>query len=158
MGFFSSDNLIRRGLPAWYSFMSVFAIIEIGTSGYLVGKGDNGGDYGPSLRNAVRFALFTGLWTFLFGLIMAFGTFRRMKFINTGFAHFIYLTITLIFWIAVGASLESSLRGSGYAHRSTIRATEWIGWILAIMHALTFPWVLLGVSHAKEGFRGSVAV
>ncbi|KAK9895768.1 hypothetical protein P389DRAFT_170495 [Cystobasidium minutum MCA 4210] len=158
MSFLSSENFIRRALPAWYIFMSLFAIIEIGTSGYLVGKGSNGGDYGGSLRSAVRFALFTGLWTFLFGLILAIGTFKRMKFINTGFAHFIYLAITLIFWIAVGASLQSALNGSGYDHRTTIRATEWIGWIEAIFHALTFPWVLLGVSHAKEGIRGSVAV
>ena len=54
------NSLVGKALPAWYVFMSLFAIIEIGTSGYLVGKGDNGGDYGGSLRSAVRFALFTG--------------------------------------------------------------------------------------------------
>jgi len=53
-------SLVRKALPAWYVFLSLFAIIEIGTSGYLVGKGNNGGDYGGSLRSAVRFALFTG--------------------------------------------------------------------------------------------------
>lgn len=83
--------------------MSVFAIIEIGTSGYLVGKGAELG--GMSIRSKVRFALFTGrewhkinneydpshisvltclhypysVWTFLFGIIVGAGTWRRLK-------------------------------------------------------------------------------
>jgi hypothetical protein len=65
------------------------------------------------------------VWTFLFGLVVAIGTWRRIKFLNTGACHFVYLTITLIFWIAVGASLQVALNGSGYQHRTTIRATEW---------------------------------
>lgn len=45
--------------------------------------------------------------------------------LNTGFAHLIYLFITLVFWIATAASLEAALKNGAYPHRTTIRATEW---------------------------------
>lgn len=111
------------------------------------------------LRSRVRLALFTSLWTFVFGIVIAIGTFKRIKFINTGFTHLVYLIITLILAIAVGASLEVTLKNGVYPHRTTIRACEWIvGWLLAIFSAIAIPWSLAAVAHAAEGIRGSVAV
>lgn len=101
----------------------------------------------------------TGLWIFVFGLVLAIGTLKRIKFINTGFFHLVYLVLTLAFTIAVGASLEVTLKNGVYPHRTTIRAAEWIGgWLEAIFTAIAIPWTLAGVAHAQEGIRGSVAV
>lgn len=72
-----------------------------GVAGYLTSKG---GDFGPQARNGSRFALFVALWTLVFGTLIGVGTFLRTKFVNTGFVHFVYLFITLVFWIAVGVS------------------------------------------------------
>ncbi|KAL7008803.1 hypothetical protein EMMF5_001549 [Cystobasidiomycetes sp. EMM_F5] len=99
MGLFSSENLVGRGLPVWYFFLSFIAIVEVGVAGYLVGKGSL---YSGQLRSTVRFALFTALWTLLFGTLVGVGTLVRRTFFNTGAAHFVYLFLTIIFWIAVG--------------------------------------------------------
>lgn len=152
------DRISRVGLPIVYFFLSLLALVEVGISGYLVGRGDANGAFGNSIKSVVRFALFTSLWTLVFGTIIGVGTLRRMKFINTGFVHFIYLIITFIFWLSVGAALQNYIGGTGYPHKTTLRACEWIGWIQAILTALVaIPLVLLGVAHAKGGIRGEVA-
>lgn len=80
------------------------------------------------------------------------------------------------------AALQVAIEGGDFPHRQTVRACEWIGWIegqpmricpfslsnpklmrlgsirIVIFTALAVPWVMLGVAHAKEGIRGSVAV
>lgn len=109
---------------------------------------------GPSDRLWVQ----TSLWTLVFGTLIAVGTLKRLKFINTGFTHLVYLVITLAFWIAVGASLQVTLSNGTYQHRTTIRACEWFGWLEAIFTVIAIPWCLFGVAHAQEGIRGSVAV
>lgn len=95
------------------------------------------------------------VWALVGNIIIAVGTWKLVRFINTGFVHFIYNIITLIFWIAVGvrtlsrlgisrdlslivirfcllsmqAALETAISGSAYPHRTTLRACEWLGWI-----------------------------
>ncbi|CAD6588626.1 MAG: hypothetical protein CYPHOPRED_004468 [Cyphobasidiales sp. Tagirdzhanova-0007] len=133
MALFGSDSLVGRALPGWYFFLSLLALIEIGVSGYLV------------------------VWTFIFGSIIGAGTLVRTRFVNNGFVQFIYLAITFIFWIAVSAALQVSIKGNPFPHHKTARACEWLGWIEVIFTLLAVPWVLLGVAHAKEGIRGSVA-
>lgn len=154
----ATEGLVRRGVPAWYFLLSIIAIVEVGVSGYLVGKGDAGGAFGGSIKGPVRMALFTSLWTLLFGTIIGIGTMRRMKFLNTGFAHLIYLFITFIFWLSLAAALQAATHRKVLPHFTTLRACEWLGWIEAILTLLAIPLVLLGVAHAKGGIRGEVAV
>ena len=76
---------------------------------------------------------------------------------RSGFFAGIFLIISFIFWLAAAASITDEIRGANYPYGTTLRTVQVIAWIEAIFTLIAIAWTFAGVSHAKEGIRGSVA-
>jgi len=153
------ETSIRRGHPIIFGLLCLFALIEGSVSAWLVMEYNRHGYPDDSVRDSVRFLVFTSWWTFVFSaLYLAFFITDILGWFTSIASHGLWLFITWVFWLAgagaftsaVGGGLNCS--GSSVQHCNQLAATEafaWIEWIL--MTAAFVVVVMIGFTSYRSG-------
>ncbi|VDC06707.1 unnamed protein product [Peniophora sp. CBMAI 1063] len=146
------DTHVRRAHPITFGLTILFAIIELGLSAFLVSVFSS---------SRLNFLLFTSIWTLLLAPAFVGLFFRAPGHIASSVgAHWLFLILTWIFWLAAAAALSDALDGwfvggcSAYifGHCGTLRAAEAFAWIIfIIMTFALFAVSFLGVHHIRGG-------
>ncbi|GAA5821088.1 hypothetical protein JCM3770_000085, partial [Rhodotorula araucariae] len=131
------DVHTKRGHIATFSLLILFSLIEWAIAAYLVNTYNKHNNYpSHSIRDRVRFLLFTGLWTFVFSIFYLVGFLKATaSFLFSIASHAVWLFVTWVFWLAGTAALTASLNGSldcgsfNGPHCDTLNALEAFGWI-----------------------------
>ncbi|GAA5848838.1 hypothetical protein JCM9279_002960 [Rhodotorula babjevae] len=154
------DTHTKRGHVVTFSLLIFFSLIEWAIAAYLVNTYNHNNNYpSNSVRDRVRFLLFTGLWTFFFSIFYLVGFLKATtSFLFSIASHVAWLFITWVFWLAGTAAFAASLGGSldcgnyDAPHCHTLNALEAFGWINFVIITLMFAYALFaGARSARSG-------
>jgi len=139
----------------------VFSIIEMCIAAWITAKYNAHHNFPNSgLRARVRYILFVSIWTVLLGSVYL-GVFLTMagSMITSVFSHFIFLSVTWIFWLAAAAALTQSVGGSldcdiqtKFVYCGHLNALEGFAWLIWVL--LTFMLILVLIRGIIAGRRG----
>jgi len=160
-------SIVQRGLPIFSGFVLLFALIEMIITAVLVSSYNSTDSYPDgSYKGAIRFLLFTSIWTLVTGggLLAAF--FLATSSIVASIASFgAWAALTWLFWMAGAAAITAATSGSLHCHHSALahcyqlQATEGFAWIQFILFVLFIGLLIfLGVRSSRNGngFAGSM--
>ncbi|RXW17497.1 hypothetical protein EST38_g8357 [Candolleomyces aberdarensis] len=111
-----------------------------------------------SVRVRVRYILFCSIWTIVMGT--AFLVFLVLGSVMSSVAaHFIFLIITFILWVAAAAAITESLGGglscshqNYFTYCGQLNAVEGFAWLIWILVTITLIMVIIrGISVARSG-------
>ncbi|ORY31397.1 hypothetical protein BCR39DRAFT_571331 [Naematelia encephala] len=162
-----TESHVKRGHPIFFGLLCFFAIIEGCITAWLVAKFNDSNDYpSHSVRDRLRFLVFTSWWTVFFTIFYIVFFFTASASIVASIAsHAVWMFITWVFWLAAIASYTSALGGgqrcshSDLTYCSQLVAAEAFGWIEWILLTIAFIFViLLGVGAIRRGDRLSAGL
>ncbi|CAA7261317.1 unnamed protein product [Cyclocybe aegerita] len=155
------DAAIRRGHPIVFGSIIVFSIIEMSISAWLTSQYTSLSP-APSgaLRSRVHYILFLSVWTILFcGAFLGVFLVRKGSVLVSVAAHFVFLALTWILWLAAAAAITQTIGGALNCSTQTVfvfcgqlNALEGFAWLIWVM--ITFSLVLVlvrGIQSAKRG-------
>ncbi|TFK21644.1 hypothetical protein FA15DRAFT_672402 [Coprinopsis marcescibilis] len=157
-----SDSAVRRAHPILFGSIVLFALIEMCIAAWLTAKYNANHNYPfGSVRTRVRYILFCSIWTVFVGTIflVLFMVTSAGSIFTSVAAHFIFLLITFILWIAAAASITESLGGglscshqNFFAYCGQLNAVEGFAWLVWILVTAALIMVLIrGIAAAKSG-------
>lgn len=157
-----SDSAVRRAHPILFGSIILFSIIEMCIAAWLTARYNARHDYPfKAVRIRVRYILFCSIWTIFVGtiyLILFWVTAVGSIFTSVA-AHFIFLFITFILWIAAAAAITQSLGGGlSCSHQNfwnycgQLNAVEGFAWLIWILVTFTLIMVIIrGIAAARSG-------
>ncbi|KAJ8508626.1 hypothetical protein ONZ45_g9121 [Pleurotus djamor] len=160
------DAHIRRGHPIVFGLLILFGIIELSISAWLTSRYSARHDYfSLTLRDRVRFTLFTSIWTVVFSIayLVLFWHSATGSILTSVASHLIFLFLSWVFWTAAAASVTEVLGGGincsntavNYcAQLNALLGFAWVEWILVTLAIVVV--IIRGVSAARrgDGYRG----
>ncbi|KAL1674546.1 hypothetical protein EV122DRAFT_220458 [Schizophyllum commune] len=162
------DDHIRRGHPITFGLLTLFGIITLAISAWLVSRFNLYHNYrNVSERDRVRFVLFCSCWTVVFSILygVLFFTMSTSIFVSV-FSHIVFLAFTWIMWTAAAAAVTEMLGGGLncdtqrlFVYCGQLNALEAFCWIMWILVTFTTVVVLIrGILAARrgDGYKGSL--
>ncbi|KAF6753208.1 hypothetical protein DFP72DRAFT_1010763 [Ephemerocybe angulata] len=157
-----SDSTVRRAHPILFGSIILFSIIEMCIAAWLLSRYNTRHNYPfPSVRIRVRYILFCSVWTIVVGTIflVLFWVTAAGSIFTSVAAHFIFLFITFVFWIAAAAAITETLGGglscshqNFWAYCGQLNAIEGFAWMIWILVFFTLIMVIIrGVAAARSG-------
>jgi len=157
-----TDAAVRRGHPIMLGSIILFSIIEMCIAAWLTARYNSRHDYPfGSVRARVRYILFCSIWTIFVGAIfmIMFWVSSLSSIFTSVAAHFIFLLITWILWIAAAAAITESLGGglscshqNFWAYCGQLNAVEGFSWLIWILVTFALIFVLIrGIAAARAG-------
>jgi len=155
------DAALRKGHPIMFGAIVVFAIIEMCIAAWITAKYNSHHNFPNSgLRARVRYILFTSIWTVALGSVYL-GIFLAMagSFISSVASHFVFLSVTWIFWLAAAAALTQSVGGAlncsiqtKFIYCGQLNALEGFAWLIWVLLTFMLIFVLIrGIIVARRG-------
>lgn len=164
-----SDSAVRRAHPILFGSIVLFALIEMCVSAWLTAKYNANHNYPfGAVRARVRYILFCSIWTALVGAIflVLFWVTSVGSIMTSVAAHFIFLIVTFILWIAAAAAITESLGGglscghqNFFAYCGQLNAVEGFAWLIWILVTFTLIMVIIrGIAAARsgDGYKGGL--
>ncbi|EDP43537.1 hypothetical protein MGL_1750 [Malassezia globosa CBS 7966] len=161
------SSAIRLGHPIAFSLFIFFSlVVAIIASAVTADFNSNGGYDKTVTRDSTRFMVFTGWWSFLFGVIFLVLFLTGTGGVASSIAvHGVVLLITWIFWLCGSAALSNVVGNESCGNDDAVRncnslkailAFGWIGWIeltalLAVICYLAFK-AFRGGRGVQQGF------
>jgi len=157
-----SDAAVRKGHPILFGSIVIFSIIQMCIAAWLTARYNSRHDYPfPAVRIRVRYILFCCIWTILAGSIflVMFWVMAANSIMTSVAAHFIFLFVTWILWLAASAAITSTLGGGlSCSHQNTwpycgqLNAIEGFSWLIWILVTFTLIMVIVrGIAAARAG-------
>jgi len=164
-----SDSAVRRAHPILFGSIVLFSLIEMCVAAWLTAKYNGNHNYPfGAVRTRVRYILFCSIWTALVGMIflVLFWVVSAGSMLTSVAAHFIFLSITFILWIAAAAAITQSLGGglscshqNFWAYCGQLNAVEGFAWLIWILVTFTLIMVIvrgIAAARAGDGVRGGL--
>ncbi|KAF9007954.1 hypothetical protein BDQ17DRAFT_1539681 [Cyathus striatus] len=165
------DGIIRRGHPIAFSFLILFAIIELSISAWLVSRFNAHHNYqNTTERDRVRYVLFCSTWTVVFSCLylVLFLHSATGSVLTSVASHTIFLSLSWILWVAAAAAVTQMLGGGLncktqdlFQYCGQLNALEGFAWLIWILLTFIFIVVLIrGISAARrgDGYGGGLVV
>ncbi|GAA6014631.1 hypothetical protein JCM10207_006884 [Rhodosporidiobolus poonsookiae] len=161
------DKHVKRGHLASFGLLILFSLIQWCIAAYLVATYNQHHNYpSNSIKDKVRFLLFTGLWTFVFSIVYVVGFLQA----TTSFAfsiasHAVWLFVTWVFWLSGAAAITAALDGGltcsdwNRPHCNTLNALEgfsWLCWIIVTIQLAVIAFVGMRSARSGNGFGGAM--
>jgi hypothetical protein len=164
-----SDSTVRRAHPILFGSIVLFSLIEMCVAAWLTAKYNGNHNYPfGSVRMRVRYILFCSIWTALLGsifLVLFLVTSAGSIFTSVA-AHFVFLLITFILWIAAAAAMTQALGGglscshqNLWAYCGQLNAVEGFAWLVWILVTIALIMVIIrGIAAARagDGYKGGL--
>ncbi|MCL6394512.1 hypothetical protein EXT73_31065, partial [Pectobacterium atrosepticum] len=142
-----ADTAVRRARPILFGSIVLFSIIEMCIAAWLTARYNSRHDYPfGSVRARVRYILFYSVWTIVVGslFLIMFWITAAGSIMTSVAAHFIFLFVTFILWLAAAAAITSSLGGglscshqNFWAYCGQLNAVEGFAWLIWILITFT---------------------
>jgi len=161
-----ASAITRRGHPVLFGILLVFGIIEGAVTAWLVNQYDYYGYPNSSIRDRVRFLVFTAWWTVVFsaGYIAVFFT-APGSFLASIASHGVWVFITWVFWLSGAAALTAALGGglscglTNLAYCSQLNASIAFAWIEFIVITILLALIaFVGTSAMRRGDKLSAGL
>ncbi|EGF97909.1 uncharacterized protein MELLADRAFT_113979 [Melampsora larici-populina 98AG31] len=141
----STDNAVKKAHPIAFSFIILFSFIEFLITTILISNYNSDNSYySDSLRDRLKFLLFTSIWSLVFTSIYLFGIFKLpTNFLFSLASHAGFLFITWIFWLSGAAALSDTLSGlsCGDLFLSDVRINVGIRYCHSLKAVQAFAWI-----------------
>jgi len=155
------NSATRRGHPIVFGFLVVAAIIEMCIAAWVTAQYNQNHNFPSlSLEARVRYILFASIWTVFLGslYLVLFMLMAGHKITSIG-SHFVFLSLTWLFWLAAAAALTQSLGGAlncdlldTFAYCGQLNAMEGFAWLIWLVLTLMLLFVLIrGIMGARQG-------
>lgn len=164
----STEHAVRKAHPIAFGFVILFSFIEFLITTILISNYNSNDSYfSDSLRDRLKFLLFTSIWSLIFTSIYLFGIFKLpTNFLFSLASHAGFLFITWIFWLSGAAALSDTLSGLscgdmfltnarinvGIPYCHSLRAVQAFAWIEWITLSFVLAYIaLIGSKAVKTG-------
>ncbi|KAF8326368.1 uncharacterized protein EI90DRAFT_3070664 [Cantharellus anzutake] len=140
----SFDKFVSRSYPILMGSITLFTIIELAISAFLVSRYNSRHDYpSTSVRDQSRFLLFCSVWTLFSAPVYLFLFFWKpwRSVISSTISHLVWTSLSWIFWFSGAVAITASLGGGNNCsnldynlpycnHLNALEGFAWIEWIL----------------------------
>jgi len=150
----------RRGHPVVFGAIVLLSIIEMSIAAWITAQYNAHHNFpNASFQALVRYILFASLWTILLSSVyLALFFFMAGHMFSSIASHFVFLSLTWIFWLAAAAALTQAIGGTldchitGFAYCGQLNALEGFAWIVLVLLTFTLVFVLVrGIMGARRG-------